>query len=549
MSTDRKQLGKYILDRLQDYGADHIFTVPGDYLLGFNKACESHPLIQINGTRENTAAFMADAYARVKGIAAVAITYGVGVNVASALSQAYAERTPLVMISASPNPELRANKYLHHTTRPGHNAQLEIFRPVTVAQAVIEDLSDAASKIESALEACVRERRPVYIEVSQDLISMDIEIPPPHLSSSIKVDETALEEALLEVQTMLSMAKKPVIWAGAGVTNYRLNDPLLQFAEKHQIPICSSRQGKTVISERHPLFMGAYQGELGAEKVKDYIHSSDCILILGVLPSDLNTGMFTAQIVEEKPCIVANAEELTIRAHSYKNIPFRSFIQRLALVEGVPRFDPQLPQYKGLYEGDFSARPSTALTTDRMFSCIQQLLPKDCIVATGVGDSFFATSELVLEQQSFVSCAFFMSLGYCVPAAIGTALATPDRRVVAIVGDGDFQMTGVEFGTAARFGVDPIVIVLNNQGYGIERPLLEGEYNDISNWKYHLIPELVGGGKGSLAREEEEFEHQLKSALEERGTAHLIEAQVDKMDFSTPLKHFTNFYNKCRERK
>lgn len=541
MTEEREQLGKYLLNRIQDHGADHIFTVPGDYLLGFNKICEAHSLIQVNATRENTAAFMADAYARARGLGAVAVTYGVCVNVASALSQAYAERVPLVVISAAPSTEAQAQALaLHHLPRPGYNAQLDIFKPVTVDQAVLWDLTHAPWQIERVLETCLREKRPVYIEIPQDLIPLDVNVPAPHLSAKGDVDEAALEEALEEVKQLLHSSKQPVIWVGADITTYHLGDAVQRFAEAHQIPVCGAAHGKTAFSERHPLFIGHYQGELSNDEVRAYVQGADCVLVLGVLQSDVNTGMFTAKLNSGRASVFATADALRIGHHSYERVPFRPFIQRLAAMEGGPRFELSFPRFRGFFEGGFEPEPEAVLTADRVFSCIQKHLKSEHVAVVGIGDSFIAGSQLVLEQDSFVSSAFFMSLGYCVPAAIGTGLALPERRVVAIVGDGDFQMTGTEWGTACRYGVDLVLILLNNAGYGMERPLLEGEFNDICGWKYHRIPEVFGGGQGHLVQKEAEFEKVLEEALGQRGNTTLIEVQMTKGEVSSLLQRFTS---------
>jgi TPP-dependent 2-oxoacid decarboxylase len=183
----------------------------------------------------------------------------------------------------------------------------------------------------------------------------------------------------------------------------------------------------------------------------------------------------------------------------------------------------------------FKAIPNARTTTQRVFECIQSHLLENHLIVSDVGDCLFASSDLVLNQNSFISCAYFASLGFGIPGAIGAQIADPKRRVIAIVGDGGFQMTATELSTALRYHLDPIVIVLNNQGYGTERILLEGSYNDIVNWNYWEIPRFLGGGVGIKAETETEFDGALNKAIAHRGEFYLIEVELEKMDFSPAL--------------
>lgn len=540
--SERQTIGRYLLDRLQQMGADHVFTVPGDYSLSFNQLCESHPIEQINATRENTAAFMADAYARKRGIGVACITYGVGINVVSALSQAYSERSPVVVICGSPTTSAQNGRYqLHHCPRHGDNTQLKVFEQVTAAQAVLKDPAHAAWEIERVLEICHREKQPVYIEIPREVVHAEIEIPEPHLSEPIPIEEKALMESLTELRNILSNAKKPVIWAGADIGRFGLTNELLSFAEKYQIPIATALLGKTVIDESHPLHMGIYQGELSSPSVREYMKDCDCVLALGVVLSDVNTGVFSAEL-NTRPCIIANPTTLSINHHNFEGVPFRHFIQNLTSQEDLPSFSASHTPFQSIYDNAKEMEKGKALTSDFIFSSLQGALGPEHTLVTGIGDSFFGTSELRLPQDSLISNALFLSLGFCIPAAIGLSFACPDKRIIAVVGDGDFQMSGMELGTATRYGLDPIIVLLNNHGYGIERPLADGPFNDVANWNYHQLPAIFGGGQGRYEKTECGFQSALKEALANRGDWWLIEADLDKMDLSTPLKNYTTYF-------
>lgn len=539
--SERQSIGKYLLDRLQQMGADHLFTVPGDYSLSLNQLCESHPIVQINATRENTAAFMADAYARQRGIGAVCITYGVGINVVSAMSQAYAERSPLVFICGSPNNRAQNGRFpLHHFPKHGSNAQAEVFKQLTAAQAILSDPATATREIEHALEVCHHEKRPVYIEIPQELVHAEVEVPEHHMAEPVAVSEAAFDECLSELKQLLSQAKRPVLWLGADITRFGLTSELVAFAERHHIPMASALLGKTVVDERHPLYLGVYQGELSSQPLREYMLGCDCLLALGVIINDVNTGGFSADL-KNRSCVIATPSSLSINHHEYSRVPFKRLVQALASQNDLPKYTAPHTPFQSYYALPFEAEKGKRLSSDSIFSCLQHRLGPEHIVVSGVGDSFFGTSELCLGQDGLINNAFFLSLGFCVPAAIGGSFACPDKRLVAVVGDGDFQMSGMELGTASRYGLDPIIVLLNNHGYGIERPLVDGPFNDVAEWNYHQLPAIFGGGQGRMVNTECGFQAALDEAFSSRGEWWLIEADLDRNDLSKALREFSSY--------
>lgn len=535
-------IGQYLLDRLYAMGVRHIFGVPGDYVLRFDKIIEQCPIKFINTTRETTAGYAADAYGRMMGLGVACITYGVGINIVNPLSQAYVESSPLVVISgAAGTDEFTNNPLLHHLINKSHTThadttQLEMFKYVTIDQGVLDDPKTAAATIDRVLDACVRHQRPVYIEIPRNYVDAVIELPktPSAIEESYK-DLEALAESLEETKKMLASSKNPVIWAGHEILRFGLSEPLLKFAEEHRIPIVSSMLGKTVVDEHHPLFAGVYQGAMSTREVIDFVQQCDCALILGVTMSDVDTGIFTAKVDQERR-LIATTEMLNIAHHYYHDVSLADFIQGLAKIQirhahsaiHTPK-SHRLPKF-------FKPVPGAETTMKRVFECIQANLQPENLLITDVGDCMFASADLVLHQNSFIGCAYFVSLGFATPAAIGAQMALPDRRVIAIVGDGGFQMTSMELSTAVRYGLDPIIIVLNNHGYGTERQILEGSYNDIADWHYSEIPRVLGGGIGVRVTTEEEFDKALRKAQEKRGTFHLIEVEISQTDFSPALQ-------------
>lgn len=539
-------IGRYLLDSLQKRGVDHIFGIPGDYVLRFDKLIEEHTIQFINATRENTAGYMADAYARLRGLGVACITYGVGINIANAIAQAYVESSPLVVISGSAGAgdflkEIKLHHLINETTKDADKdtTQLAIFKHITVGQAVLDNPNTAAEQIDHILDLCLQKKKPVYIEIPRDMVDAPISssaLRPGYLLN-IHTDSAALVEALKELEHILKTCKRPVIWVGHEVQRFQLAPYLMQFAEKYRIPIISSLLGKTTISEYHPLFVGVYQGEMSRPEVCRFVEGCDCVFMLGLLLTDVDTVIFTAKLDYDLK-VIASSENIEIGHHHYKKIAFADFVKAMAKIDLNVRFRNEYPASIDRTISPFKPQPKTKTTSKRVFECIQQHLQRGNIVLADIGDCLFGSADLILEQNSFLANAHFGSLGFATPGCIGAQIAEPKRRVITLVGDGAFQMTSMELSTAVRYHLDPIIIVFNNHGYGTERPLLEGKYNDIQDWNYADIPRVLRGGVGIKAKTEEEFDKALKEALSQRGTFYLIEVELEKTDFSPGMRRF-----------
>lgn len=537
-------IGQYLLDKLLHLGVHHIFGVPGDYVLRFNKLIEEHEIQFINTTRENTAGYMADAYSRMRGLGVACITYGVGVNIANALSQAYVESSPLVMISGTAGANELAKGYpLHHLIhKPGatglDTTQVEIFKNLTIDQAILNNPETAAQEMDRVLYNCLRYQKPVYIELPRNQVDTVIPSHPqahfPHPESN----KEALAEALAETAKILNKCKKPFLWIGHEVQRFGLVSDIVAFAEKHHIPFLTSMLGKTAVSESHPLFAGVFAGNLSRPEVTQFVESCDCALIIGLIMSDIDTGIFTAKL-EHDFKVIAHAEDIAINSRHYAGIQLADYVTALSLISLEQKFNHDYPVLSKASLPSFKPNTKTKITTARFFECLQTHLSGNNILITDIGDSFFGAADLILEQNSFLACAYFGSLGFAAPGAIGAQLAAPDRRVIALIGDGAFQMTGMELSTAVRYKQDPIVFVLNNHGYGTERLIIEGEYNDIQEWNYSALPQVIGGGIGIRVQTEEDLEKALTQALSNRGSCYIIEVLLGKLDFSPAMQRFS----------
>ena len=536
-------VGDYLINRLKALGVRHVFGVPGDYALGFYALLQKREMRIVNTCDEQGAGFAADAYARMRGLGVVCVTYCVGgLKVANTTAEAFAEKSPVVVISGSPGmTERDKNPLLHHKVRD-FDTQLKIFEQITVASTVLADAQTAQKEIDRVLEAVQRFKRPVYIEMPRDMVAAPCiahhRTPEPRSGS----DADALGEALAEAVAMMNAARQPVILADVEIHRFGLRESLLGLAERANIPIASTILGKSVVGEEHPLYLGVYEGAMGREEVRRYVEESDCALLLGVFMTDVNLGIYTARL-ELGRAIYATSEKLTIRFHAYENVTLQDFLSGL---HGAPlrRHEPgAFPHPEPAVE--FTAQGGRKVTVRRLFQCLNAFLTKDMVVIADVGDALFGAADLLIRHHTeFLGPAYYTSMGFAVPAGIGAQLARPKLRPLVLVGDGAFQMTGMELSTAARFGLGPIVVVLNNRGYGTERQMQEGSYNDILNWNYHRIPEILGAGRGFLVETEEQLEQALLSARRHTETFCLLDVHLDPTDRSPALERLTERLSK-----
>jgi indolepyruvate decarboxylase len=529
-------IGRYLVDRLHALGIGHVFGIPGDYVLSLYKLIDESPIELVGVTREDCAGFAADAYARLRGLGCVCATYCAGgLSMCNSIAGAYAEKSPVIVLSGSPGlSERERNPLLHHKVK-GFETQFEVFEKITVASAVLDDPFTAFNEIDQVLDAAVRYKRPVYLEIPRDQVQarqMSPHRTPPGLPPS---DPDTLREALDEASAMLTAAKRPMILADVEIHRFGLQDELIALAEHTGMPIATTILGKSVVSEGHPLFAGVYEGAMGRDEVTEFVESADCLLMLGCFLTDINLGIFTAKL-ELSRCIDATSEDLRIRHHHYRDVRLDDFVRGLR-ARNLSVARTPIPRRPGLLATPWVASPDAPMVSARLFARLNALIDPNMTVIADIGDSLFGSADMAMSRHTeFVSPAYYTSMGFAVPAAVGVGKANPGSRVLVIVGDGAFQMTGMELSTIARHGLNPIVIVLNNHGYTTERFLLDGPFNDIHEWKFHKIPEVLGAGVGWEVRTEGELDRALEGAVANTGSFSLLNVHLDPYDRSPALE-------------
>jgi indolepyruvate decarboxylase len=533
--SDKATIGSTVLNRLHRLGVRHIFGIPGDYVLSLYQLIEASPIKHIGTTREDCAGFAADAYARINGIGAVCVTYCVGgLNTVNAIACAYAERSPVVLLTGSPGlSERTRTPYLHHMVRD-FGTQREVFERMTVAAVTLDDPLTAEREMDRAFAALLRYRRPIYIEIPRDMVHCPLTGGmKPFCIEDTPSDPAALEEAISEVRIMLASAKRPAMLVGAEVGRFGLQDDLARLVERLNIPIASTLLGKSIIREDHPLYVGVYGGLIGREEVQQYINDSDCLLILGSILSDVEDLDATSPLLSEGRTIHATADRVAIKHHRYESIKFQDFVQGLVR-SPLPSFShSQRPLPTRTVTAPSAPDLDAPVTLEGLFRHLDTALTEKTVVIADVGESLFAAADLhVRHRFEFLSPAYYTSMGFAVPAALGASFADPSLRPIVLVGDGAFQMTGTELASCVRYGQAPIVILLNNRGYSTEREILEGPFNDVHEWQYDKVCDLIGGGKGSRVSTQREFEQSLTAAFADQHQLHLLNVLLSPNDRS-----------------
>ncbi len=537
MSTPNPTVGAFLFDAIYNTGTRYTFGIPGDFALPTFRWLDQSKLKLITLTHEPSVGFAADGYSRASGEMGVAVvTYCVGgLNMLNAVACAYAEKSPMLVISGGPSPsDRRTDSLIHHKVKT-FDTQRRIYDEVTCASAVLNDPETAADEILRVIREVKAQCRPGYIEVPYDVVDMPIKLPQAKPAIVAVSDREMLEAALLEAADFINNAKQPVIIADVELHRHGLTDLALEFAKKVHIPIAATLLSKSIIRENHPMYIGVFSGGFSEPAVQKYIEESDCLILLGAFISDVFLGMNSVSL-ERKKCILANTEKTRVGLHSFENVQFADMVQGLldAPVKVRERFENPNPPVDAVPLS--AAEKTEALDADTVFRLLQLHMGDNSTLVCDTGDSLLGAIGLRTgKSNNFISDAYYLSMGFAAPASIGVMAANPERRCITIIGDGAFQMTGIELSTAAKLGMKPIVIVLNNDGYGTQRHIIDGPFNNIHRWDYTKICALLKYGTARTANTKGEMEQALQEAMA-GDDMFFIEAMIPKHDCTRPLK-------------
>src|SRR4051812_15244047 len=324
-------MGQFLFEYLHRRGVRHSFGVPGDFALPTFAWLEKSPIKSITMTHEPGAGFAADAYSRINGIGLVCVTYCVGgLNVLNSIAGAFAEKSPVVVVSGAPGRKDREKDPLLHHKVKTFETQRRVYDEVTVASAVLLDEERAAAEISRCVEACLQHKRPVYIEVPHDMVDREIPTVPIPEPVKLESDPKTLAAALDETLEMIRVAKRPVILAGVELHRFGLADVVIRMAEAMNVPIAADLLSKSAVPENHPLYLGVYGGAMSSDPyVREYVEQSDCVLMLGTFITDMSMGIYTAKL-NRGATMLATTESIKVGFHQYEDVRFDDYLNSLA---------------------------------------------------------------------------------------------------------------------------------------------------------------------------------------------------------------------------
>ncbi len=523
-----------LLTALRDRGAGELFGIPGDFALPFFKIAEESGILPLHTlSHEPAVGFAADAAARFRGTLGVGVvTYGAGAfNMVNAVSGAWAEKSPVVVISGAPGTQEGGSGLLLHHQGRSLDTQYRVYREITCAQARLDDPAGAPNEIARVLDAALEQSRPVYIEVPRDRVRETCAEVPPHLP--VPGDPDAVATCADEVMERLRRASRPVLMVDVEVRRFRLEARVAELARRLAIPVVTTFMGRGLLSGADTPLVGTYLGIAGDPAITELVEGSDGLLLLGVILCDTNFGVSAGRL-DLRRTIQALDRQVSLGFHSYRDIPLADLVEALlaratrlgATARAVPQTHP-----RGLAADDDAIAPADIARAVNDSFDRHGAMP----IAADMGDCLFAAMDIA--DDGLVAPGYYAGMGFGVPAGIGAQLAT-GRRTLVLVGDGAFQMTGWELGNCRRLGIDPIVIVLNNRSWEMLRCFQpESRFNDLDDWQFADMAEGLGG-VGWRVSTRAALAAAIEDARRQRGSFCLIEAMIPRGVVSETLSRF-----------
>ncbi|CAF0788339.1 unnamed protein product, partial [Didymodactylos carnosus] len=520
-----------------------------------------------NNCNELNAAYAADGYARIKGVGALLTTFGVGeLSAINGVAGSFSEMVPVVHIVGTPATASQAKgALLHHTLGNGDfRVFAKMYKEVTIAQADLNK-HNAAEEIDRVLKKCVISVRPVYISLPVDLNTFELNIDSDQIKPlDLKIPLNPPEEHEAAITAILNVTEKAesiVVVVDACTLRHQVQKEVLKFVEHAQLPVYVTPMGKGGIDEHHPQFRGVYAGDCSYEQVAEEIHNADIIISVGSLNCDFNTGGFTFHLKQKK----------TIELHSFATKVFYAVYDKVNMKQLLPDLTKRWPterikKYSMKPIVPPAAPPSDnnqEILHDYFWKKVPDFMPENSIIVAETGTSEFGIFNLKAPNGSvFLTQILWGSIGYSVGACLGAATGSKKekRRVFLFVGDGSFQVVCQEVSSMLRSNVTPVIILLNNDGYTIEK-LIHGPdraYNSIQMWNYHKTFEYFGAGikqnteqasigyTGQVSTRKD-FEKVMEQVRKEDDKIHFIEVIMPKLDAPTSLIQTIEGVNKNKK--
>jgi indolepyruvate decarboxylase len=530
-------LGDFLVAHLRRAGVTHVFGLPGDLVLGlFHRLGRERGLEIVTFSHEPSVGFAADGYARsTRRLGVVCVTYGAGgYNVVNPIAGAYAEEVPLLVLSGGPGEAEQKLSGIHHQAKDVEG-QARVFDAVTCEARVLRHPERAAEEIHALVARIRSESRPGYLEIHRDMV--DVEIPVPAEIRSWDgtfprpgSDPRKLREAVSDTASRLRSARRPVLIGGIETFRVGAEREFRRLAEKLGVAVVTTVDAKGLFPMDHPLHMGIHVGPFSPPAIQRRVRGADLVLALGTLLTDMNLGASRPQVRRDRS-VWAVGGRVNVSFHTYTEVALRDFVSALAR-QRLPRFRERVRYLDNLLRTPLDPQRPKPLSVNDLLVEVNEFLwsnPGHHVFAES-GDMLFGGLELRLRGGLYFAQGYYASMGFAVPAALGAQIGTGVRPLV-VCGDGAFQMTGPEISHAPRYGLSPIVVLLNNAGWNIFRPVSpRPDLLEVPPWPYAELAQ-AWGGVGFRAETRAELREALRAAREVRDFT-LIECRVPPGDLS-----------------
>jgi indolepyruvate decarboxylase len=486
----KETIGNFLLRRLDEAGVRHTFGVAGDYNVEFTQQLEDRGApVWIGTCNELNGSYAADGYARIRGLSAMVVTYGVGaLSAINGITGAYCEHVPVICICGSlPVRSLERREMMHHSLADGGRGNYyRMFAEVTAAQAEISP-ENAVVEIDRLILTAWRRKLPVYLELPSDIAYIEIDTPDEPLRLTLAPSSPERLQACMNViLSRLHAAKNPAFLLDLDADRFGVLQQVNRLAEKLQMPVAVMNTCKAGFAGTSPLFAGVYLGSASADATRRAVEESDCLLAIGLRRVEATTAFFSDTIPPS--AIHLRGSSVNIGLDNYQAVSLPELLDGL-----IERSEPASAQRTPIIPPSAAAPAPTqaALTQAYYWKALEKFIRPDDVIIADIGTSNAGATEARFPPGcSFLNQQVYGSIGYSVGALLGTLFAAPERRHILFVGDGSFQLTAQELSTILHHDLKPYIFLINNRGYTIERSVLgrNSRYNDVANWSYTDLP-------------------------------------------------------------
>ncbi|KAK5132396.1 hypothetical protein LTR08_009126 [Meristemomyces frigidus] len=549
-------LGRYLWERIHQCGVNHIFGVPGDFNLTLlDHVYDVLGLEWVGNTNELNAAYAADGYARVRNNAGCLVTtHGVGeLSALNGIGGAMTEQVKVIHVVGQTSRQMQKDRMMiHHSIgfSPDHQVFSKASKDFRCAAAELQSEKGAVEEIDRVLRECFVQSKPVYIFFPIDLV--DLHVSAEGLKTPLdlepKADEKSVDEAATAILDALYNSKRPAIFVDCLVQRHNAISEMKQLVDKLAIPVFTSNMGKGIIDETHQYYVGLYNGTASAPGVQSAAEQTDLLIVVGNLPSDTNSGGFTRRIPTEK-AVAINTHDVDIKGQkTYSGAPIKAVLRKVleqASKERVPEVSmPKLPEKTVEDDAD-----SKMITQSWIWDRLAESLQAHDVVIGETGTASFGIPDATFPDDiTWITQTYYGSIGYATPAAFGVDIGLTDTkavggrprgRTILVTGDGSLMLTVQEVGNMVKQKLAPVIVIINNAGYTIERVIhgARQSYNDIVPFDYrHMLPffsmpEAEAKKNFHRAETKAELDEILKlGSVKQPKTVQIVEVVMDAMD-------------------